>query len=65
MDNERNHGDQQQNMNQPTSHMENQEAADPKDEKQKRDAKKWSKSHKSPSRLMSDFATQASRSVLQ
>ena len=35
-------------MDQPASHMENHEAADPKDEEQKRDGKKWSESHKSP-----------------
>jgi hypothetical protein len=45
--------------------MENQEAPDPKDEKYKRDGKKWSESHKSPSPLISDLAGSASRSVLQ
>jgi hypothetical protein len=63
MNDERNHGDQQQKMNQPASDMENQEAADPKDEKQKRDGKKWSESHKSPLRMISDFPSQTSRSI--
>jgi hypothetical protein len=63
MNDERNHGDQQQEMNQPASNMENHEAADPKDEKQKRDGKKWSKSHKSPLRMISHLANQGSRSI--
>jgi hypothetical protein len=65
MNDEGNHSDQQQNMNQPAGDMENQEAPDPKDEKYKRDGKKWSKSHKPPSRLILDLAGSAARSVLQ
>lgn len=50
-------------MDQPASHMENHEAADPKDEEQKRDGKKWSESHKSPLADNFNFVNQASRSI--
>lgn len=48
MDDERNDGDEQEQVNEPSCDMEDDKATDPQNDKQYGDGKKWTKSHKYP-----------------